>query len=91
MSELCEGFRMYPQELINVKVYDKTEAQADPDVQAEVRRVESELGARGRILMRESGTEPLIRVMVESESNEECLALAQRVVDVIAKKGHAVK
>ena len=91
MSELCEGFRMYPQELINVKVYDKAEAQADPDVQAKVREVEQTLGATGRILVRESGTEPVVRVMVEAESDEQCLALAQSVVDVIVEKGHAVK
>ena len=91
MSELCEGFRMYPQELINVRVYDKAEAQADPDVQAAVKAVADELGERGRILVRESGTEPVVRVMVESESDDECLAMAQRVVDVIVRKGHAVK
>ena len=91
MSELCEGFRMYPQELINVRVYDKAEAQNDPDVQAKVQEVADKLGQRGRILVRESGTEPLVRVMVEAESDEECLALAQSVVDVIVAKGHAVK
>lgn len=91
MSELCEGFRMYPQELINVKVYDKAEAQADPDVQAKVKEVQKELGETGRVLVRESGTEPVIRVMVESESDERCLNLAKSVVDEIVAKGHAVK
>ena len=91
MSELCEGFRMYPQELINVKVYDKAEAQADPDVQAKVKEVEKELGETGRVLVRESGTEPVIRVMVESESDERCLNLAKSVVEEIVAKGHAVK
>ena len=91
MSELCEGFQMYPQELINVRVYDKAQAQAHPDVQAEVQAVADMLGERGRILVRESGTEPLIRVMVEAESDDECLELANRVVNVIVAKGHAVK
>ena len=91
MSELCEGFRMYPQELINVRVYDKAEAQNDPDVQAKVKEVEQKLGETGRILVRESGTEPVVRVMVEAETDEQCLALAQSVVDVIIAKGHAVK
>ena len=91
MSELCKGFRMYPQELINVRVYDKAEAQADPEVQEAVRQVAEELGETGRILVRESGTEPVVRVMVESVSDETCLALAQRVVDVIIARGHAVK
>ena len=91
MSELCEGFQMYPQELINVKVYDKAEAQADPDVQAAVKAVADQLGEKGRILVRESGTEPVVRVMVEAESDDMCLELCQRVVDVIKAKGHAVK
>jgi phosphoglucosamine mutase len=90
MSELCEGFQMYPQELINVKVYDKAEAQADPDVQAAVRAVAEQLGEKGRILVRESGTEPVVRVMVEAESDDVCLELCQRVVDVIKSKGHAI-
>jgi phosphoglucosamine mutase len=91
MSELCEGFHMYPQELINVKVYDKAEAQNDPDVQAAVKAVADQLGEKGRILVRESGTEPVIRVMVEAESDDMCLELCQRVVEVIKSKGHAVK
>jgi len=91
MSELCEGFQMYPQELINVRVYDKAEAQADPDVQAAVKAVADQLGEKGRILVRESGTEPVVRVMVEAESDDMCLELCQRVVDVIKSKGHAVK
>ena len=91
MSELCEGFQMYPQELINVKVYDKAEAQADPDVQAAVKTVADRLGEKGRILVRESGTEPVVRVMVEAESDDICLELCQKVVDVIKAKGHAVK
>ena len=91
MSELCEGFQMYPQELINVRVYDKTEAQNDPDVQAAVKAVAEQLGETGRILVRESGTEPVVRVMVEAESDDLCLELCNRVVDVIKSKGHAVK
>jgi phosphoglucosamine mutase len=91
MSELCEGFQMYPQELINVKVYDKAEAQNDPDVQAAVKAVADQLGETGRILVRESGTEPVVRVMVEAESDDMCLELCKRVVDVIKCKGHAVK
>jgi len=91
MSELSEGFQMYTQELINVKVYDKDEAQKDPDVQAAVKTVADQLGEKGRILVRESGTEPVVRVMVEAESDDMCLELAKSVVDVIVAKGHEMK
>ena len=76
--------------LINVRVKDKKTAQDDPAVQAAVQSVAEELGDTGRILVRESGTEPLVRVMVEAESEEQCRTLAQRVVDVIRAQGHAV-
>ena len=90
LSRLAEGMTVYPQVLINVRVKDKKEAQDDSDVQSAVKAVANELGDTGRILVRESGTEPLVRVMVEAESKEQCQTLAERVVDVIKKKGHAV-
>lgn len=88
LSELVEGLDIYPQVLINVKVKDKKEAQADPDVVSMVKSVENELGSNGRILVRESGTEPLVRVMVEAKSQDECERLANKVVDVIKAKGY---
>ena len=90
MSQLCEGLTIYPQVLKNVKVADKAAAQADPDVQAAVAQVAAKLGETGRILVRESGTEPKIRVMVEAESQELCREYVDSVVDVIKRKGHAV-
>ena len=72
MSQLCEGLSIYPQVLQNVRVADKAEALANPEVQAAVDQVTAELGDTGRILVRESGTEPVIRVMVEAESEEIC-------------------
>ena len=90
MSQLCEGLTIYPQVLKNVKVADKAAAQNDPDVQAAVSAVAAKLGDTGRILVRESGTEPKIRVMVEAESMETCRELVDSVVDVIKRKGHAV-
>ncbi|MBR4587462.1 MAG: phosphoglucosamine mutase [Lachnospiraceae bacterium] len=90
LSELCSGFKVFPQVLINVKVTDKTVAMNDKDVLAAVSEVEKELGSDGRILVRESGTEPLVRVMVEAGSEEICKELCNRVVDVIKKKGYAV-
>lgn len=90
LSRLAEPVVIYPQVLINVRVSDKKTAQADPDVQEAVKAVADKLGNTGRILVRESGTEPVVRVMVEAESEEVCRVLAQSVVDVIKAKGHAV-
>ena len=90
LSQLCDGLTIFPQVLKNVKVADKAGAQADPDVQAAVSAVAAKLGDSGRILVRESGTEPLIRVMVEAESQEKCQNLVDEVVAVIRAKGHAV-
>ena len=91
MSELCEGLVIYPQILKNVRVKDKAAAQADPDVAAAVKAETDRLGSQGRILVRESGTEPLIRVMAEAETETLCRECVDRIVDVIVKKGHAAE
>lgn len=88
MSELTADLKIYPQVLKNVRVKDKAVAQADPDVQAAVQQVADALGESGRILVRESGTEPLIRVMVEAETEELCHKYVDQVVQVICDKGH---
>ena len=90
MSQLCEGLTIYPQVLKNIRVTNKADAQNDPDVQAIVAEVTAKLGDTGRILVRESGTEPLVRVMVEAESQELCDTYVDAVLDVIRRKGHAV-
>ena len=90
LSELAAPFTVYPQVLENVKVKDKAAAQADPDVRAEVDKVAAELGDGGRILVRESGTEPLVRVMVEAQDEAVCRECVDRVVAVIRSKGHTV-
>ena len=90
MSELSEGFTVYPQVLKNIRVLNKAEAQNDNDVQAAVKAVAEKLGDSGRILVRESGTEPVIRVMVEAESEETCQKYVDEVIAVIKAKGHAV-
>ena len=66
----------------------KPDAQNDSDVQAAVQKVADELGDTGRILVRESGTEPVIRVMVEAESNASCEKYVDQVIEVIKEKGH---
>ena len=88
MSELAAPVVFYPQVLKNVRVKSKPDAQNDPDVQAAVAKVAEELGDTGRILVRESGTEPVIRVMVEAETDEQCEKYVDQVIDVIKAKGH---
>ena len=89
LSELCKDLIIYPQVLKNVRVQDKAAAQNDPEVQKAVQAVADQLGETGRILVRESGTEPVIRVMVEAATAEQCQECVDSVVDVICKQGHA--
>ena len=88
MSQLTEGLTIYPQVLQNVRVKSKPEAQNDPKVQAAVKAVEERLGDSGRILVRESGTEPVIRVMVEAADEATCKEAVQQVVGTILAQGH---
>ena len=88
MSQLTEGLTIYPQVLQNVRVKSKPEAQNDPKVQAAVKAVEEKLGDSGRILVRESGTEPVIRVMVEAADEATCKETVQQVVGTILAQGH---
>lgn len=88
LSKLAEPVTIYPQVLKNVRVKSKPEAQNDPDVQEAVAKVAEMLGDTGRILVRESGTEPVIRVMVEAETESLCEKYVDQVIDVIKSKGH---
>ena len=88
LSKLAEPVRIYPQVLKNIRVHSKPEAKADPDVQAAVQKVSDTLGDTGRILVRESGTEPVIRVMVEAPSEALCEKYVDQVIEVIKAKGH---
>ena len=87
LSVLAEPMRVYPQVLKNVRVTDKDSAMNDPDVQAAVDAVTESLGSQGRILLRKSGTEPVLRVMVEAPSKELCAEKVDGVIEVMAKKG----
>ena len=89
LGELCKDLTIYPQVLKNVRVKSKPEAQNDPQVQAAVAAVAEKLGDTGRILVRESGTEPVIRVMVEAPTKDACQKYVDEVVDVICAQGHA--
>lgn len=91
LATLCEELRIYPQLLKNVRVTDKKAAQANPAVQKAVDDAAQALGSDGRILVRESGTEPLIRVMVEAETDELCRQYVDQVVEVIRAEGLMVE
>ena len=90
LSKLVEPLKIYPQVLLNLKVTDKDKAQNDKDVISAVKKAEAKLGSGGRILVRPSGTEPLIRVMVEAETEKLCKSLAEEVVEVLRAKGYAL-
>ncbi len=90
-SELTEGFTPYPQLLINVRVKDKKLVRNDADVIDAIKKAETKLGNEGRILVRESGTEPVIRVMAEAASKELCNECVYSVVDTIISKGYEIK
>ena len=88
LSQLREGFTFYPQVLENIRVAHKAAAWNDPDVQRAIAEAEAALGDSGRILVRESGTEPVIRVMVEAQSEEICRKHADNVIAAIRDKGY---
>ncbi|MEG0813923.1 MAG: phosphoglucosamine mutase [Clostridium sp.] len=90
LSKLASEIEIYPQVLTNVKVKNKTEAQDDTDVQAEVQKVTEALGDSGRILLRQSGTEPVVRVMVEAETDAICSKYVNQVIEVMKKKGQVL-
>lgn len=87
LAKLCEDVKIYPQLLKNVRVTDKKTARENPAVQKAVEDVAAALGSDGRILVRESGTEPVIRVMVEAATDEICRQHVEQVIDVIRAEG----
>ena len=90
LSALAAPLKIYPQVLENVRVTDKKAAQDDAVVQAAVKAVAEALGDTGRILVRESGTEPVVRVMVEAPEHDTCQKYVSQVVDVIKAQGYSV-
>ena len=90
LGQLASPVVIYPQVLKNVRVTDKTEAQNDADVRAAVEAAAEKLGENGRILVRESGTEPVVRVMVEADSVETCEKYVDDVIEVIKNKGYVI-
>jgi phosphoglucosamine mutase len=90
LSKLAEPIMLYPQLLKNVRVSNKETAANDPDVLQAVTSASARLGDNGRVLFRKSGTEPLVRVMVEAPSAEVCSAEAERIIAVMEAKGYLV-
>jgi len=88
LSQLASPVTIYPQVLKNVRVVDKAAVREDADVQAAVAQAAKELGDTGRILVRESGTEPLMRIMVEAPEKAQCEKYVDLVADVIIQKGY---
>ncbi len=91
MSKLAAPVTMYPQVLKNIRVENKAAVNANANVQAAVKAVADELGKSGRVLLRESGTEPVIRVMVEATTELICEQMVDRIIDVIIAEGLAPK
>ena len=87
LAKLCSDVKIYPQLLKNVRVTDKKTARENPAVQKAVDDVAAALGSDGRILVRESGTEPVIRVMVEAATDEICRQYVEQVIQVIRAEG----
>ena len=89
LSKLAENVKLYPQYTKNIKVKDKKIVLSDPIVLQAKEDVERLINGNGRILLRQSGTEPVIRVMVESETQEKCEEYADMVVKVIIERGYS--
>ena len=86
LGTLCKGMQMFPQLLKNVRVEDKAAAVNHPRVQEEVKAITEALGDDGRILLRESGTEPVVRVMVEAKTDELCEKYVNQMIHVMKQE-----
>jgi len=90
LAALVEPLKLYPQYTKNLRVKNKEAVLADQGVKAALERVEDMIDGKGRALLRKSGTEPVIRVMIESESEERCVELADIIAAAIEKGGHTL-
>jgi phosphoglucosamine mutase len=83
LKKLASGMERFPQAMLSVKVENRVDLEAEPAIRKAVGEVESTLGDRGRVVVRASGTEPVVRVMVEGESEDTVVALAERLADSV--------
>ncbi|HWO76947.1 MAG TPA: phosphoglucosamine mutase [Bacillus sp. (in: firmicutes)] len=86
LSELAAEMKKYPQKLVNVRVTDKEHVKDNEKVKAVIEAVEQEMNGNGRVLVRPSGTEPLVRVMVEAQTEEQCKEYVERIAEVVKKE-----
>jgi len=91
LAELASPVKLYPQYIKNIRVKDKTEVLKDKSIAQSKEEVEKLIAGRGRVLLRESGTEPVIRIMIESETEEKCVEYAKMISDAIIKGGHIIE
>ena len=91
LSQLCKGMTIYPQILKNVRVKDKNAVLNDTDVQNAVKAAEEALGTEGRVLVRPSGTEPLLRIMTEAKTKELCEKYIEDIEKVVREKGFVLE
>ena len=91
LAELAAPVKLYPQFMKNVRVKDKPAVFKDNTVMESLAEVEKLIDGKGRVLLRQSGTEPVIRVMIENEDEEKCVKYAQMIVDAILNGGHGVE
>lgn len=85
LSELCNGMKKYPQKILNVRTKNKLDPSKSSKIQDAIRQIENELADSGRVVLRASGTEPVIRVMIEGEKESQILPLAERLAAVVAE------
>lgn len=90
LSELCENVLVYPQYTKNVRVNSKAAAVSDEAVSAALKEAEAEIAGEGRVLLRQSGTEPVVRIMVEAKTYDDCLRHAENISNVLKERGHTV-
>ena len=91
LAKLTEALKLYPQKMKNIRVKDKKDAVTDEKVLEAVQEVEKDIAGKGRALLRQSGTEPVVRVMIEAETEEKCDEYVDRIANVIIERGHCVE
>jgi phosphoglucosamine mutase len=88
LAKLTQDVQLFPQFLKNIRVKSKPAVIADDEVRKAVKEVEEEINGQGRVLIRQSGTEPVIRIMIECENEKKCVEFAERIAKVIEERGH---
>ena len=91
LAKLCEPVTLYPQYIKNIRVKDKNQTVNDEVVLQSVKEVDALIAGNGRVLLRQSGTEPVIRIMIEAESMEKCQDYAQMIAEVVKERGFLVE